>query len=57
MGQALLEQSEIDPASGQFINRDYSGYLVPTSADILELDVLFLGGFCESACKKDPLLG
>ena len=49
VGQALLEQSEIDPASGQFINRDYSGYLVPTSADIPELDVLFLGGFDEGA--------
>ncbi|HWY94951.1 MAG TPA: xanthine dehydrogenase family protein molybdopterin-binding subunit, partial [Steroidobacteraceae bacterium] len=34
VGQALLEQSETDPASGQFINRNYSGYLVPTNADI-----------------------
>jgi xanthine dehydrogenase YagR molybdenum-binding subunit len=25
VGQALLEQSETDPASGQFINRNYSG--------------------------------
>src|SRR4029077_3142504 len=41
VGQALLEQSEIDPAAGQFINRNYSGYLVPTNADIPELDVLF----------------
>ncbi len=48
-GQALLEQSEIDPASGQFINRNYSGYLVPTNADIPELDVLFVGGFDEEA--------
>jgi xanthine dehydrogenase YagR molybdenum-binding subunit len=48
-GQALLEQSEIDPASGQFINRNYSGYLVPTSADIPELDVLFVGTFDEEA--------
>ena len=49
VGQALLEQSEIDPASGQFINRNYSGYLVPTNADIPELDVLFVGGFDEEA--------
>jgi xanthine dehydrogenase YagR molybdenum-binding subunit len=48
-GQALLEQSEIDPASGQFINRNYSGYLVPTNADIPELDVLFAGDFDEDA--------
>jgi xanthine dehydrogenase YagR molybdenum-binding subunit len=49
VGQALLEQSEIDPASGQFINRNYSGYLVPTNADIPELDVSFVGGFDEEA--------
>src|SRR6476660_6526059 len=44
-GQALLEQSEIDPASGQFINQNYSGYLVPTNADIPHLDVIFTGEF------------
>jgi xanthine dehydrogenase YagR molybdenum-binding subunit len=49
VGQALLEQSETDPASGQFINRNYSGYLVPSNADIPELDVLFVGGFDEEA--------
>ena len=49
VGQAMLEQSETDPASGQFINRNYSGYLVPTNADIPELDVLFVGGFDEEA--------
>jgi hypothetical protein len=49
VGQALLEQSETDPASGQFRNRNYSGYLVPTNADIAELDVLFVGGIDEEA--------
>jgi xanthine dehydrogenase YagR molybdenum-binding subunit len=49
VGQALLEQSDIDPASGQFISRNYSGYLVPTHADIPELDVLFVGDFDEEA--------
>ena len=49
VGQALLEQSEIDPASGHFINRNFSGYLVPTNADIPELDILFVGGFDEEA--------
>jgi xanthine dehydrogenase YagR molybdenum-binding subunit len=49
VGQALLEQSETDPASGQFTNRNYSGYLVPTNADIPELDVSFVGGFDEEA--------
>jgi xanthine dehydrogenase YagR molybdenum-binding subunit len=49
VGQALLEQSEMDPATGRYLNRNYSGYLVPTSADIPELDVLFVGEFDEEA--------
>jgi xanthine dehydrogenase YagR molybdenum-binding subunit len=48
-GQALLEHSETDPALGRFMNRNYSGYLVPTNADIPNLDVLFVGGFDEEA--------
>jgi xanthine dehydrogenase YagR molybdenum-binding subunit len=48
-GQALLEQSETDPALGRFLNRNYSGYLVPTNADIPELDILFVGEFDEEA--------
>jgi len=34
---------------GRFLNRNYSGYLVPTNADIPKLDVLFVGGFDEEA--------
>jgi xanthine dehydrogenase YagR molybdenum-binding subunit len=49
VGQALFEQSETDPALGQFINRNYSGYLVPTNVDIPELDILFVGAFDEEA--------
>jgi len=49
IGQALLEQSETDPLTGRFLNRNYSGYLVPTNADIPELDVLFVGDFDEDA--------
>src|SRR5580693_2223838 len=51
VGQALLEQSETDPTLGRFINRNYSGYLVPTNADIPELDVLFVGDFDEEASQ------
>jgi xanthine dehydrogenase YagR molybdenum-binding subunit len=47
VGQALLEQSETDPTLGRFVNRNYSGYLVPTNADIPELDALFVGEFDE----------
>jgi len=49
VGQALLEQSETDPVLGRFLNRNYSGYLVPTNADIPALDVLFVGEFDEEA--------
>jgi xanthine dehydrogenase YagR molybdenum-binding subunit len=49
VGQALLEQTETDPVLGRFLNRNYSGYLVPTNADIPELDVLFVGDFDEEA--------
>ncbi len=45
VGQALLEQSETDPALGRFLNRNYSGYLVPSNADIPDLDVHFVGDF------------
>jgi xanthine dehydrogenase YagR molybdenum-binding subunit len=34
---------------GRFFNRNYSGYLVPTNADIPELDILFVGEFDEEA--------
>jgi xanthine dehydrogenase YagR molybdenum-binding subunit len=43
VGQALLEQSETDPFLGRFLNRNFSAYIVPTNADILDLDVLFVG--------------
>ncbi len=49
VGQVLLEQSETDPTLGRFLNRNYSGYLVPTNADIPELDILFVGDFDEEA--------
>jgi xanthine dehydrogenase YagR molybdenum-binding subunit len=49
VGQTLLEQSETDLTLGRFLNRNYSGYLVPTNADIPELDILFVGDFDEHA--------
>jgi xanthine dehydrogenase YagR molybdenum-binding subunit len=45
VGQALLEQSETDPTMARFVNRNLSGYLVPTNADIPELDILLVGEF------------
>jgi len=49
VGQALFEKTETDPDLGRFLNRNYSGYLVPTCADIPKLDVLFVGDFDEEA--------
>jgi xanthine dehydrogenase YagR molybdenum-binding subunit len=45
VGQALFEQTETDPVLGRFLNRNYSGYLVATNADIPELDIVFVGDF------------
>ena len=45
IGQALLERSDTDPATGRFVNRNYSGYLVPTSADVPKLDAILVGDF------------
>jgi len=45
VGQALLEQSETDPHMGRFLHQNYSGYLVPTNADIPHADVIFAGEF------------
>jgi len=49
VGQALLEQSETDRVTGRFLNRNLSGYLVPTNADIPQLDILFVGEFDDEA--------
>jgi len=49
VGQALLEQSETDPVMGRWLHRNFSGYLIPTNADIPELDVIFCGEFDSEA--------
>jgi xanthine dehydrogenase YagR molybdenum-binding subunit len=48
-GQALTEKSETDPNTARFLHRNYSGYLVPTNADIPDLDVIFVGQFDDEA--------
>src|SRR3984893_12443025 len=49
LDRRLLEQSETDPHMGRFLHRNYSGYLVPTNADIPELEVIFAGEFDSEA--------
>jgi hypothetical protein len=40
-------------AVNRFLKRNYSGYLVPTNADIPELDVSFVGDFDIEASSQD----
>jgi xanthine dehydrogenase YagR molybdenum-binding subunit len=43
IGMALLEQTTRDPRDGRILNANLSDYLVPTNADIPDLDAVFLG--------------
>ncbi|WCT74652.1 xanthine dehydrogenase family protein molybdopterin-binding subunit [Sphingomonas naphthae] len=42
LGQALLEETVIDPRSGMWMNRSLGEALVPAHADIAELDALII---------------
>jgi xanthine dehydrogenase YagR molybdenum-binding subunit len=42
VGSALTEGNSVDPRYGSFINQDLASYLVPTQADIGELDAIML---------------
>jgi xanthine dehydrogenase YagR molybdenum-binding subunit len=41
IGQALLERSDLDPALGRFVSKDFAGYLLPVNADAPALEVAF----------------
>jgi CO/xanthine dehydrogenase Mo-binding subunit len=43
IGMALLEETITDPATGRIANASLGDYLVPVSADIPELEVIFVG--------------
>ncbi len=43
IGMALLEESLTDPSSGRVVNATYVDYLVPVNADVLPVEVLFVG--------------
>ena len=45
IGQALLEESRVDPVSGRFVAKGFGGYHVPTNADVPEIDVIFADEF------------
>ena len=52
IGAALTEVNAIDPRYGSFINQDMASYLVPTHADIVDVDAMFLD---EADDKANPL--
>jgi len=51
-GQALLEQSEMDPSLARYVSRNLSGYLIPSNADIPAVDALFCG---KSDAEASPI--
>jgi xanthine dehydrogenase YagR molybdenum-binding subunit len=50
IGMALLEQTIYDPRSGRPVNSNLADYLVPTGADVGEVQVHFVG-------PPDPQIG
>ena len=48
IGQALLEETVTDPATGRIANATFGDYLVPVNADVPDIDVVFVG-------EPDPL--
>jgi xanthine dehydrogenase YagR molybdenum-binding subunit len=42
IGAALMEENQVDPRYGSFINQDLANYHVPVNADIGAMEVVFL---------------
>jgi xanthine dehydrogenase YagR molybdenum-binding subunit len=43
IGQALLEEGVVDPRNGRTMNNNFGDYLVPTNADIPDIEVISVG--------------
>jgi xanthine dehydrogenase YagR molybdenum-binding subunit len=43
IGQALFEDTVIDPRTGRITNATFGDYLIPVNADVPEMDALFVG--------------
>ena len=52
VGQALTEHNGTDPRFGSFVAQDLASYHVPTHADIVDLDAVFIH---EDDDKGNPL--
>jgi xanthine dehydrogenase YagR molybdenum-binding subunit len=42
LGQALLERSTFEPTLGRFLSKNLAGYIIPSNADIGDIDVSFV---------------
>ncbi len=49
IGQALMEEQQIDHRYGRIIANDFAGYHIPVNADVPEIDVTFIN-------KPDPYI-
>jgi len=54
IGQALLEGGQVDPRDGRIVNDNLGEYLVPTNADIPEIEVISVG---EPDYRASPMGG
>ncbi|RYH02620.1 xanthine dehydrogenase family protein molybdopterin-binding subunit [Salipiger sp. IMCC34102] len=51
IGHALLEKTEVDPRNGKIVNANIAEYLVPTNADVQELEAILVP---ETDTKVNP---
>lgn len=54
IGQALLEGGQVDPRDGRIVNDNLGDYLIPTNADIPDIDVFSVG---EPDFRASPMGG
>jgi CO/xanthine dehydrogenase Mo-binding subunit len=43
IGMTLLEETVFDPETGRIANATFADYLIPTNADVAEIEVVFVG--------------
>ena len=43
IGMTMLEETVFDPKTGRIANATFGDYLIPTNADVADLDVVFVG--------------
>jgi CO/xanthine dehydrogenase Mo-binding subunit len=43
IGMTMLEETVFDPETGRIVNATFGDYLIPTNADVPDIDVVFVG--------------